>query len=214
MSGTERIHHIAISIRSEGLSKLLLAGFHSFFSFIISRIFFIDTYRLTFFLSIETEVLKHEHFAHLERISHLFSLSAIRSKFYFLYAQSSSYSILNLSQAVFSIHLAFGFTHMAHDNERTTFIEDMLQGRYCTANTGVIGNFTILIEGYIEVHADNCLFSGKFVIVDSHNINNLIVCYLLISKLFVTYSFRAFGQCNPMPETLFLYLLIFRWFRF
>ena len=46
----------------------------------------------------------------------------------------------------------------------------MLEGGECTANAGVVGNFTVLVQGYIEIHTNDGLLASKIVTVDSHNV--------------------------------------------
>ncbi len=167
--GTEGIHHVAVGVRSQHLGKLFLTSFHLLLSGLVSRIFFVDTYRLAFLFRIETQVLQEQHLARFQGSRLVLCLCAVVSKLNRT-AESSSHSVYNLAQAELSLHFAFRLTHVAHDDERTTLIQDVLQRRQRTTDTGVVSNLTILVQWHIEVHTYNRLLTGEFVIFDSHSV--------------------------------------------
>ena len=170
VSGTEGIHNIAVSVRSKGLSELFLTTLHLFFGFLVSRIFFLDTYRFTFLFRIETEVLEQQYLTRLERSSLSLCFGAVLSELNGT-TQRSSYSVFDLTETELSLYFTFRFTHVAHDDERTALIQDVLQGRQRTADTGVVCDLTILIQRYIEVNTYDRLLAGEIEIFDSHNSN-------------------------------------------
>jgi len=55
-----------------------------------------------------------------------------------------------------------------HEDSGTAVGEDLLQSGEGTADTGVVCDLTILIEGYVEIYTYDCLLTGKVEFVDSH----------------------------------------------
>ena len=176
MSSTEGVHHIAISVRSQGLGEVFLTSFHLFLGRLISRVIFLDANGFAFLFGIEAQVLKQQHLACLQCSSFSLCLGAIGSELHLSNAQRLGYSVLNLTEAVLGSRLAFGLTHVAHDNKRTTVSKDMLQRRQSTADTGVVGDVTVFVQGHIKVHTDNRLLSGELVIVNRHHNCIILVC--------------------------------------
>ena len=132
------------------------------------------TYGFAFLLRIETEVLEQQYLTRFECGSLSLRLCAVLSELNGT-TERSSHSVLDLTEAELSLHFAFRLAHVAHDDERTTLVEDVLERRQRTADTGVVGDFTILVQGHIEVHADNRLLAGEFKIFDLHSRNILVV---------------------------------------
>ena len=64
---------------------------------------------------------------------------------------------------------------MRHDNQRTTIGEHFLQRGKGTADTGVICDLTILIQGDVEVYTHNCLLTGEIELIDFHNLLLFII---------------------------------------
>ena len=174
VSGTEGIHYIAVRVRCKNLSELFLTTLHLFLSLFVSRIFFVNTYRFSFLFRIETEVLEQQYLTRFECGSFVLRFSAVVSELNRT-AERSGYSVYNLAEAEFSLYFTFRFSHVAHDNERTALLQDVLEGRECSTNTGVVSDFTILVQRYIEVHADNRFFTSEIKIFDSHNVD-ILVC--------------------------------------
>ena len=169
VSSTEGIHDVAVSVRSERLGKLLLAGLHSLLSLVVSRIFLIDANGLTLFLRIETQVLEQQSLTHLQSLSSISSLSAVGSESNGN-TQSLLYSLTDLTQRLLGVNLSFGLTHVRHDDDSTTISQNLLQGGQSTADTGVVSNLTILVQGYVEVYTYDCLLTGKVEFVNCHNV--------------------------------------------
>ena len=97
---------------------------------------------------------------------------------------------------------------MAHDDAGTTIGQNLLQCGQSAADAGVVSDVTILVQGYIEIHADDCLFASKFVLVDSHNnvFNKFVYMHLDIAMCkgmpFFANQTNFLGQisCNPHWE--------------
>ena len=111
MSSTEGVHHVAVSVRSQCLGKLLLAGLHGLLSLVVCRISLVDTYGLTLFLGIETEVLEQQSLTHLQSLGSISSLSAVGSESYGN-TESLLNSLADLTQRELWINLTFGLTHV------------------------------------------------------------------------------------------------------
>ena len=167
MCCTKGIHYVTVSIACQSLGELLLTDLHGLLSLFVSGIGLLNSYRLAFLFGIVTEILKQECFTHLQGCSSFLSFSTVGSKCNRT-ADSLLHSTTNLAERKFGVHLAFGLTHMAHDDGGTTIGNNLLQCGKGTTDTGVVGNLTILVQGHVEVHAHDCLFAGKLVIINSH----------------------------------------------
>ncbi len=71
-----------------------------------------------------------------------------------------------MAERELGVDFAFGFAHVAHEDEAASVGKDFFQSGESAADAGVVGHVTIFIEGYVEVNAYDCLFTGKIVIFD------------------------------------------------
>ena len=165
---TECVHHVAVSVRSKCLGKLLLGSLHCLLCILVSWVFLVDTYWLAFLFWIVAEVFEKEHFAWLESGSSVLSLSAIRSKLHLWHTESGSNCVLNLAERKFWLYLTLWLTHVRHDDEGTTLLKNELESWKSTTDTCVVSDLTLL-ERYIEIYTNDCLLTGKVVIIDLHN---------------------------------------------
>ena len=115
----------------------------------------------------ETEVFEKEHTAGLEVLSLFGSLGTIFSKFNFG-VEVFTYSIFNLAERHFGVDFAFGLTHVAHDDEASAVSKDFFESGESTTDAGIVGDFTVFVQGYIEIHTDDGLFAVEIVLIDSH----------------------------------------------
>ena len=168
MSGTEGIHHVAVSIAGQSLGELLLAGLHSFLGLVIFGSTLLYTHGLAFLFGIVAQVLQQQGLTHLQSLGSVGSLGAVGSECYGN-AQSLLYGLADLTQREFRVHLSFGFAHVRHDDSCTTISQNLLQCGQGTADAGVVCDLTILIKGYVEVYTYDCLLTGKVKFVDCHN---------------------------------------------
>ena len=174
VSGTEGVHHIAVCVGSKDFGEIFLACLHLFLGCLVSGVFFLDAYRFALLFRIEAKVLQHQYLARFERSGFVLSLCAILCKLNRT-AERSADSVYNLAEAELSLHFAFRLAHVAHDDERTAIVQNVLERRKRTADTGVISNLTVFIEWHIEIHTNNRLLAGEFVIFNRHNIKYLVV---------------------------------------
>ena len=128
VSGTESVHYIAVSVAGQYLSELFLTRLHLFLCRLVSRIFFLDTYRFAFLFRIETQVLEQQYLARFEGSSLCLSFCAVLSELNGT-TERSSYGIYNLAEAVLSLYFTFRLAHVAHDDQCTALVEDVLEGR-------------------------------------------------------------------------------------
>ena len=168
MSGTEGVHHVAVSVAGEGLGELLLRSLHGLLGLVVSGIGLLDAYGLAFLFGIVAQVLQQQSLTHLQGLGSVGSLSTVGSKSHG-HTQSLLHSLADLTERELRVHLAFGLTHVRHDDRGTTVGQDLLQRGQGTADTGVVSDLTILIQGYVEVYTYDCLLTGKIHFVDSHN---------------------------------------------
>ena len=168
MSRTEGIVHVDVGIRCQRLGELLLALLHLLLGSVVGGVSLVDAHGLALLFGVEAQVFKQEHLARLQGGSGLLSLGAIGGKLH-LHAKLFAHGVYNLAQRHLGVHLALGLAHVAHDDECATLGQHLLQRRQCTANAGVVGNFTVFIKRHIEVHADDHFLAFEIASFDSHN---------------------------------------------
>ena len=64
---------------------------------------------------------------------------------------------------------AFRTTEVRTDNYTTAIGQNLLQCRKSGTHTGIICNVEVFVQGYVEVHTNECLFSGKVKLINCHN---------------------------------------------
>ena len=172
VSGTECVVYIAVSVRSQFLGKFFLAFFYSFLcsSFLFVSCVFCQTSWFAFFFSIETKVFEQQHFARLQSSSFhgSFFTHTVVSKLNFN-TQQFRQVFDDMFQRKF-IGNAFRTTQMRANNDASAVCKDLLQSGKSRTHTGVVCDVEVFVQGYIEVHANKCLFSGKIEFVNClHN---------------------------------------------
>ncbi|CDD38958.1 unknown [Bacteroides fragilis CAG:47] len=89
---------------------------------------------------------------------------------------------------------AFRTAQVRTDDDATTVCQNLLQGRKCSTDTSVVCNVEVFVQGYIEVHANECLFTGKIEIVNCLH-NTLFIYFKSVSffyddrKVSINFSF-------------------------
>ena len=111
VSCAECVHYVAVCVRSELLSELLLANLHLLLSCVVLRCTLLYAYRLAFLFRIEAEVLKEECLAWLQSSSLFRSVATILSELN-LYAESCRYVRNNLAQRELLVNLALWLAHV------------------------------------------------------------------------------------------------------
>ena len=59
-----------------------------------------------------------------------------------------------------------GTSKMGHDDYRTAFLKNLLEGRHCPADAGVVCNFEFVIERHVEIHSDDGFLTCEIVRVN------------------------------------------------
>ena len=166
---TEGVHHIAIGVSGEGLGELLLTRLHFLFGRFESGIGLVDANGLTFFFGIEAEVFEQKHFAGLQGCGCFLCFGAVGGERHGG-VERSGYGFFDLTERELGVHLAFGLTHVAHDDKRTAVGKHLLEGGERTADAGVVGDVTILVEGHIEVHTYDGFPACEVASIDCHDV--------------------------------------------
>ena len=167
--GAEGIHYVAVSVGSELLCELLLAGLHCLLGLFVCRILLVDSDRLALLLRIVAEVLEHKHLARLEGSGCLGSVCTVRGELY-RSTESGAYGVNYLAEAELRLYLALRLAHVAHHDEGTALLEYEFEGWESTLDAGVVGNLAVLKRN-VEIYTHDCLFAGEIVSTDvSHSI--------------------------------------------
>ena len=171
VSGTESVVYIAICIRSQFLGEFFLAFLNSSIGSLLFFvcIIFSQTAGFAFLFSVETEVLEQQHFTRLQSSSLYGSFFAhtVVSKLH-LNTQQLFEMLQNVLQGEL-VSRAFRTTEVRTDNYTTAIGQNLLQSRKGGTDTCVICNVEIFVQGYVEVHTNECLFSGKVKLINCHN---------------------------------------------
>ena len=168
VSGAKRVVDINIGIRGQRLCKLFLTEFHHLLGVGVGRVILLNIYGFTFFFRIETEVFEQKHFTGFERSSGIGGFCAVGGELDGA-SKSSGHSIGNLAQRQFGVHFAFRLTHVRHQNEGATIVQDFFQCGNGTANAGVVGDFTTVVQGHVEVDAHQGFKTGKVEFIDVYH---------------------------------------------
>ena len=170
VSSAEGIVHIHIGIAGQCLGKLLLTLLHFSLSLVIFWIGLVDTHRLAFLFGIETQVFEQESLAGLQCSSLVGSLGAVGSKLH-LHAQPLAHCINDLLERQRRNNLALWLAHVAHNDEAAAITQDFLQGGQSSANAGIVGDLTLIVQRNVEVNTHKCFFSSKIVVCNVSHFN-------------------------------------------
>ena len=87
----------------------------------------------------------------------------------------------------------------------TTIGQHLLQGGERTADTGVVSDFTLFVQGYIEVYTHDCLLTGKVKIVNVlHNTLLIMSCECCVFFL------GLWTNSQPMANAYRLTITVYR----
>ena len=169
VGGAEGVVHVDVGIGCEGLGEDFLTLFHLFLGSVVSGVGFVDADGLAFFLGVEAEVLDQEHLAGHEGFGGIKSFGSVGSELDGN-AEGLGHGGDNLFQRQLGVDLAFGFAHVRHDDEGAAVVEDFLEGGEGTADAGVVGDVAVLVEGHVEVNANESFVAFEVEVFDCHNI--------------------------------------------
>ena len=170
----EGVVHVAVGIRSQPLDELLL---RALLEGLLGGILLLlggvlgQPAGFALLLGVETQVFEQHHLAGFHVPAHLGGLlaHAVAGEGD-LHAEILLDGRNDLFERVFGIGILLGTAHVRHD------------GGHCGADAGVVRHFALLVEGHVEVHADNRAFAFEIVVVDRIH-NTLIFSYSLKHSL-------------------------------
>ena len=166
VSGTESVVDVAVSIGCEGLHELLLAFLYGCLGCLLLLVTCIlcESARLAFLFSIEAEVLQKQSLARLEFGNFSLRLLAVSCKLY-----RNTEALGNVCDDVLErefVGHSLRTSEVGHDDESSATCEYLLQGRDGGTDTGIIRNFEILVEGNVEVYANDGFLAREIIRVN------------------------------------------------
>ena len=170
----ERIVDIAVGIRRQLFSKIFLRPFlESIFGcfFLLFREALFQVAGFALLLGVETQVFEQHHLAGLQVLGHFGRLVAhavaCESDFGTEHLLDGAD---NLTERVFGVGILLGTSEVRHQNDRTACVEHLFDRRRSRPDAGVVRHVALLVEGHVEVHADNGAFPFEIVTFDSCHI--------------------------------------------
>ena len=169
VSRAERVVNIAVGIRSQPLDELLLAGLHCLLrgGFLLVAGVVGQSAGLALLLGVEAQVLEQQHLSGLQR-SGLFRglvAHAVVGEVDF-HAQTGFDAGNDVPQRELGLGALFRTSQMRHQNDGAALFEHFLDRRDSGADARVVGNFQLLVQGHVEVDADNRALALEIVRVD------------------------------------------------
>ena len=170
MGRAEGVVDVAVGVRSELLDELLLRtlfqGFLGGVLFLLGGVFG-QTAGLALLLGVETQVLEQHDLSGFEGFGHFGSLltHAVAGELD-LHAEVFLDGGNDLLERVLGIGILLGASHVRHQDHRTAAGEHLFDGGHGGADARVVGHFALLVEGHVEIHADNRAFAFEIVVVD------------------------------------------------
>ena len=95
----------------------------------------------------------------------------------------------------------------AHDNEAATIVEDFFESGEGTTDTGIVSDVTVFVQRHVEVNANDCLFTGKLVVVNIHYFFKFGLSFNFVTKVekkIKTTLLRPTKNVNHPPKSLFV----------
>ena len=162
----ESVVDVAVSVGSEGLDKVLLAGFHDSLGGLLLLVGSVlrESAGLAFLLGVEAEILEQQGLARLEGGHFGLGLLAVGGELH-RSAEALGHMIHDMLEGELVGH-ALRTAEVGHDDEGAATGEHFLEGRHGPADAGVVRNFELLVEGNVEVHAHDRLLAGEIVGID------------------------------------------------
>ena len=170
MGRAEGVVDVAVGVRSELLDELLLRTlFQGFLGGVLLLLggVFGQTAGLALLLGVETQVLEQHDLSGFEGFGHFGSLltHAVAGELD-LHAEVLLDGGNDLLERVLGIGILLGASHVRHQDHRTAAGEHLFDGGHGGADARVVGHFALLVEGHVEIHADNRAFAFEIVVVD------------------------------------------------
>ena len=178
----ERVVDIAVGQRSEFLDELLLRTlFQGLLGgvLLLLRGVFGQAAGLALLLGVETQVFQQHNLSGLEVFGHFGGLltDAVAGELD-LRAEVFLDGGNDLLERVFGIGILLGTSHVRHQDHRAALGEHLLDGGDGGADARVVRHFALLVEGYVEIHADDRALAFEIVVVDRDH-SSLIFKYFV-----------------------------------
>ena len=170
---SECVVDVAVGVGCQVLGEFLLAflhcglcGFLLLFGGVLGQ-----SAGLALLLGVETQILKQEHLAGLQGRGLLIGLHAVGSELH-LSAQQLLYAADDVPEGEF-VSGPLRLSEMGHYYKGTSASQYLLQGGDGGADTCVVGDVEIRVEGDIEIHSHNGLFATEVIrVYVLHNLKN------------------------------------------
>ena len=178
----ECVVDVAVGIRGELLDELLL---RTLLQGLLGGVLFLlggvlgQAAGLALLLGVETQVLKQHDLARLDVLAELGSLlaHAVAGELY-LHAEVLLDGRYDLLKRVFHIGILLRTSHVRHENHGAALGEHLLDRRHGGTDTGVVRHLALLVDGHVEIHADNRALALEIVVVDrNHSFWTLILMF-------------------------------------
>ena len=177
--GAESVVDVAVGIRGQPLDELFLRGFDRFFGcgLLLFRSIFGESAGLALLLGVETQVFEQHHLAGFEVpgcFGRFFSHAVAGENHGF--AQQLFDRGDDLSERIFHIVVLLGPSQMRHQDYRAARVEYLADRGDRRPDAGVVRYLALVVEGDVEVHADNRPLAFEIVRIDfEHNSKYLMV---------------------------------------
>ena len=173
VSRTEGVVDVAVGIRGQLLDELLLGtlleGLLGGILLLLGGILG-QAAGLALLLGVEAEVLEQYDLARLNLLAHPGSLltHAVTGELD-LHAQVLLDGGDNLLERIFGVGILLGTAHVRHQNHGAAFSEHLLDGGDGGTDAGIVRHLALLVEGHVEIHADNRAFAFEIVVVNRNH---------------------------------------------
>ena len=144
VSCAEGVVDVDVSVGCQSGSELFLTFFHCLLCFVIGGVSLVDADGFAFLFGVEAEVFEQKHIAALQRCGSVSSFCTVGSELHF-HTEFFAHGVHDLAERELGVHFAFGFSHVAHDDECAAVCKHFLEGGQCATDAGVIGDFSVLV---------------------------------------------------------------------
>ena len=183
----EGVIDVAVGIRGELLDELLL---RTLLESLLGGVLLLlggilrKAAGLALLLGVETQVFQQHHLARLERPGHFGGLlaHAVAGEGD-LHAEVLLDGRDDLLERILRIGILLRASHVRHEDHRSALLEHLLDGGHGGADARIVGYLALLVEGHVEVHADDRALAVEIVVVDRiHNAVFLSICCMSLIR--------------------------------
>ena len=167
--GAERVVDVAVGVRSEALHELFLRGFHGLLRsgfFVVGGVFG-QSAGLTLFFGVETQVFEQQYLARFQcggLVGGLLALAVPREVH--LHAEALLDGGDDVLEREFVFRPFFRTAQVRHQDHRSSFFEYLFDGGDRRTDAGVVGYLQLVVQGHVEIDADNRAFPFEIIRFD------------------------------------------------